>query len=139
MSVQVYLPDTSTMFQGLNNFSNKNLTENDQTDDNNTADDQQDQNATSQNNDDEESPSSRANVARSLFTRQGMKEQSQKISNPFDAIGGMFQNTPLINVNTRNINIQVPFVGQEDITRYQSYLNDWMERNQQIMQDWNMA
>ena len=68
-----------------------------------------------------------------------MKKAGDDISNPFDAIEGMFKDVPLIKVNTRNINIQVPFIGQEDIARYKSFLNDWVSRNEKIAQQWAQA
>ena len=68
-----------------------------------------------------------------------MRQNSDTVSNPFDALSSLFENVPLINVNTQNINVQVPFIAQEDITKYKAYLTDRMNRNEKVLQDWNMA
>jgi len=68
-----------------------------------------------------------------------MRQNSDAVSNPFDALSSLFENVPLINVNTKNINVQVPFIAQEDITKYKAYLNDRTTRNEKVIQDRNMA
>lgn len=68
-----------------------------------------------------------------------MRQNSDTVSNPFDALSTLFENVPLINVNTKNINVQVPFIAQEDITKYKAYLTDRMQRNEKVLQEWNMA
>ena len=68
-----------------------------------------------------------------------MRQNSDTVSNPFDALSSLFENVPLINVNTKNINVQVPFIAQEDLTKYKAYLNDWAARNEKVLQDRNMA
>lgn len=68
-----------------------------------------------------------------------MRQNSDAVSNPFDALSTLFDNVPLINVNTQNINVQVPFIAQEDLTKYKAYLTDWVSRNEKVLQEWNQA
>lgn len=128
LSVNLYLPELSTLFQGFDNLSMDKLGKlygevQRQTDTNNNSD---------------QTPSARQKVVQRLFTKAGMKENSNAVSNPFDALSTMFENVPLIKVNTRNINIQIPFVSQEDIVKYKAYLDDRIKRNERVVQDWAM-
>ncbi len=84
-------------------------------------------------------PSSRQDVSQKLFTQEGMRNNDNDVSNPFDALSTLFENVPLINISTKNINVQVPFIAQEDIVRYKAYLNNWLQRNEKTAQDRNSA
>ncbi len=64
------------------------------------------------------------------------RNMSQSASNPFDAISLLFQDVPLINVQTRNITIDVPMVASEELENYMLYLNWWLDRNKAILQEW---
>lgn len=68
-----------------------------------------------------------------------MRKASDTVSNPFDALSSFFENVPLVKINTRNINIQVPFITQNDLIKYKAYLKDWLTRNEKILKDWTMA
>lgn len=71
------------------------------------------------------------------FSRQQRSSISKKIGqNPFEAIATMFKDVPLININTRDINVKIPSMTSEDIAKYGSYLQSWIAKNAQIVEDW---
>ncbi len=62
---------------------------------------------------------------------------SNKIfTNPFDAMSTLFNDIPLINISTQKINIQVPFIYSEDVTKYKYYLKNWLDVNTRILNNW---
>lgn len=48
----------------------------------------------------------------------------------------MFKEVPLINLSTKDINVKIPSLTSEDITKYGSYLKSRLGKNQQIVEDW---
>jgi hypothetical protein len=42
----------------------------------------------------------------------------------------------IINVSTEPLTVKVPMIFSEDINEYQFYLNQWLEENQAIVQEW---
>jgi hypothetical protein len=51
----------------------------------------------------------------------------------------MFKDVPLIKINTKDINVKIPAMTSEEITKYQSYLKTWSKKNGQILTDWTNA
>jgi len=74
--------------------------------------------------------------AKDLFSKQTYQNLSNQLSNPFDAIMVMFKEVPLINMNTKDINIKLPIIGSEDITKYIAYLKTRYETNVAILEQW---
>ncbi|MBP6910638.1 hypothetical protein KBC03_03480 [Patescibacteria group bacterium] len=125
--MNLYLPELSTLFQGFDNLSLDKL--------GSLYNSVQRQTSSTE----ATTPSARQSVVKRLFTKEGMKQNSNAVSNPFDALSTMFENVPLIKVNTRNINIQIPFISQEDLVKYKAYLDDRLKRNEKILQEWTMV
>ncbi|MEI6118598.1 MAG: hypothetical protein WCP92_05230 [bacterium] len=48
----------------------------------------------------------------------------------------MFNEVPLININTKELNVKIPALTSDDINAYVSYLTIWIEKNSQILEDW---
>lgn len=48
----------------------------------------------------------------------------------------MFEQTPLININTQDVVVNIPMIYSEDITRYEAQLKSRIERNKVTSQDW---
>lgn len=48
----------------------------------------------------------------------------------------LFDQTPMINVNSRDVIVQVPMIYAEDIARYESHLKTRVDRNTEIAKDW---
>jgi len=42
----------------------------------------------------------------------------------------------IINVSTEPLTVKVPMIFSEDINAYQFYLNQWLDENKLIMEDW---
>ena len=66
------------------------------------------------------------------INQSSLNNLSQGINNPFDELAKLFEQTPLININTRDIQVQVPMLYAEDIARYESQLKTWIDRNTEI-------
>jgi len=47
----------------------------------------------------------------------------------------MFKDVPLININTKDINVKIPALTSDDINNYSSYLQSWTTKNAQIVED----
>jgi hypothetical protein len=48
----------------------------------------------------------------------------------------LFEQTPLIRMNTIDVPVSIPMIYAEDITKYEAHLKIWLERNKQIIKDW---
>ena len=57
-------------------------------------------------------------------------------NNPFEAIQQMFKEVPLVNIDTKDLNIKIPSLTSEDINKYISYLTLWIEKNGKTLEDW---
>jgi hypothetical protein len=42
----------------------------------------------------------------------------------------------IINISTEPLTVKVPMIFSEDINEYQFYLNQWLDENKDIMQEW---
>lgn len=42
---------------------------------------------------------------------------------------------PLINIDTKEINLKIPAITSDDINKYVSYLQLWVLKNEQILED----
>ena len=48
----------------------------------------------------------------------------------------MFKEVPLVNIDTKALNIKIPAITSEDINKYIGYLTLWIEKNGKILEDW---
>jgi hypothetical protein len=48
----------------------------------------------------------------------------------------MFQNVPLIRLQTKDIIINVPMVTTENILKYTNYLKTWLNNQARILRTW---
>ena len=67
---------------------------------------------------------------------ENMKKINKSIANPFESLSSLFDETNLINISTEPITVKVPIIFAEDITAYQLYLQQWLEVNQWIVDEW---
>lgn len=65
-----------------------------------------------------------------------MKLLNKSISNPFDALASLMNESNIINISTEPITVKVPIIFQEDIDSYWLYLQQWLEVNQDRMNRW---
>jgi hypothetical protein len=58
-----------------------------------------------------------------IWTSQAdVSDLGSTINNPFDALSTWFEQVPLIKVHTKNVTVQVPFVYNEELTKYTAQL-----------------
>ena len=62
-----------------------------------------------------------------------MKATSDLVQNPFDQVLQFLEQVPLVNVETRDVPLEVPLIYDEDFARYTLYLTSWIERNEEIL------
>jgi len=78
-----------------------------------------------------------SNARRFLPQKANFDHLASSISNPFEAIQSLFSAVPLIDIATRDIVLQVPMLTADEVTRYSSYLEAWYSRNLDILNQWN--
>lgn len=70
------------------------------------------------------------------INQSSLQELSNGVNNPFDQLAKMFEQTPLVRINTVDVPVNIPMIYAEDIAKYESYLKTRIERNKQIIKDW---
>lgn len=132
LTIWLYLPDLRDLGQWFDQLNTTNF--------NNKMDALEDSQADVNRNADYKSDSilwnAWADVMRSSWLQKwDLRKLSDWASNPFDAISEMFNNIPLVNINTRDINIVVPMIYSEDIRAYTTYLNSYLEESRSTLQE----
>jgi carbonic anhydrase len=61
-----------------------------------------------------------------------MEEQT----NIFHAVQTFFDTIPLINIEYQTTYLEIPFLYKRDLGRYKAYLQQWIQRNETILQAW---
>lgn len=77
------------------------------------------------------------------WTQQNLLSKEQisswsNFANPFKELEDQFSQTPLININTQDIMVNVPMITSEDITSYISMSQSWVNRQKEILEDWQI-
>lgn len=74
---------------------------------------------------------------RAVPTALGRAANGWEISrNVFKDMEYFFEQVPLVNIDYQITNLEVPWIPQGDKLRYIAYLENWIERNKDIMQQW---
>ena len=73
------------------------------------------------------------------ITYDSMKEFNKSISNPFEALANLMNESNIINISMETINVKVPMIFKEDIDSYSLYLQMWLDRNEEILKEWESA
>lgn len=127
MTIQLDLPDVTTVFQWFSKIGNLEETYKAINEADKSAGYIQSANTTN--------TGTYAKVKNALSRKQ-IDNLSEKIgSNPFEAIQQMFKEVPLVNIDTKDLNIKIPALTSEDIDKYVSYLTLWIEKNGKIVED----
>ena len=69
------------------------------------------------------------------INQSSLQELSNGINNPFDQLAKMFEQTPLIRINTVDVPINIPMIYAEDIVKYEAYLKRRLQTNKEIIKD----
>lgn len=129
MTVGVFLPDPASLFDGLENINTNNLSQLFQ------AWQTQEINRWLAASTVSWFDKLNAFAQNSLLQQWDIANASATISNPFEVLSTMFNDVNLINFNTKDVSITVPMIYSEDIIRYNSYLENYIEENEQILID----
>lgn len=71
------------------------------------------------------------------LSKKNISNLSQQVGeNPFQAVQEIFKEVPLINIDTKDLNVKIPALTSEDINKYVNYLSLWIEKNEKILEDW---
>jgi hypothetical protein len=65
---------------------------------------------------------------------EGMRTVNDQLANPFEQLSLLFNESKLININTKNLTVKIPMIFNEDINAYDIYLKERMNINTQIAQ-----
>ena len=72
---------------------------------------------------------------KNLLSREQISSRSE-YTNPFEELADAFNDTPLVNISTKNYTVNVPILSSEDITSYLSMSSSWINRQTEIMEEW---
>ena len=70
------------------------------------------------------------------ISNETLENFGKSISNPFESLASLFNESNIINISTELITVKVPMVFKEDIDAYSLYLQQWLEENERIINDW---
>ncbi len=70
------------------------------------------------------------------YSQESLNDFNSKLGNPFEALASLMNESNIINISTETLTVKVPMIFSEDINEYQFYLNQWIEENELIMQEW---
>jgi len=71
-----------------------------------------------------------------LLQQWDLANLSAELSNPFELVGQMFEQVNLVNIASKDVIVPIPFIYAEDVIRYASYLETWIEANGGIRDEW---
>ncbi|HCB52026.1 TPA: hypothetical protein DEP21_05710 [Patescibacteria group bacterium] len=59
---------------------------------------------------------------KAVTSRQAYNNLTNTVNNPFETLEDMFQQIPLLDLHSRDVNIKVPMISSENILSYISYM-----------------
>ena len=68
-----------------------------------------------------------------------LKKLNKAISNPFEWLANLMNESNIINISVETINVKVPIVFAEDINSYELYLQQRLDTNQKIVDKWQLV
>ena len=75
-------------------------------------------------------------VSKYLPDKKWLKELSETLNNPFEAVKWFLSQIPLVNVNYKTVVIRVPWIWKDELERQISYMNDWLNYNKDAINSW---
>lgn len=72
---------------------------------------------------------------RNVISREQISSWSD-YTNPFEKLAEVFSETPLLNISTQDITVNIPMLTSEDITSYVSMSQSRVNRQSEILSDW---
>lgn len=140
MQIGVYLPDLSQLWEGFDHLADQ-VSSNDYRSGFKTNDFQEfwwqfgNSGDTIRNQPDLFSWKFSQQLRSYTINQSSLNNLSDGFNNPFDQISKLFEQTPLIRINTTDVQVKVPFLYGEDIAKYESYLKSRGTRNKDTMKE----
>ncbi len=72
----------------------------------------------------------------SYINTDNLQNFNKAISNPFEALASLMNESNIINITVEPITVKVPMIFPENINEYSIYLQQWLEVNEKILYDW---
>ncbi len=72
----------------------------------------------------------------SYINHENLEKFNEAISNPFEALAGLMNESNIINISVEPITVKVPMIFPEDINEYSIYLQQWLDVNEEIIYGW---
>lgn len=76
---------------------------------------------------------------REWSSQQLLDDFNREIANPFESLASLMSQNNLVNIMTEPIIVKVPMIFPEDINAYAIYLQQWVDINKWIIEDWESA
>lgn len=73
----------------------------------------------------------------SYINYDNLKSINKTISNPFESLASILNESNIINISVEPITVKVPWIFAEDINSYELYLKQWLAVNQDIINQWS--
>ena len=73
------------------------------------------------------------------INHDNLNQLNNSISNPFERLAGLMNESNIINISTETLNVKVPMIFAEDINGYELYLNQWLDINWKKVDEWKTA
>ena len=71
-----------------------------------------------------------------FISNESISDFNSKLWNPFKALASLMNESNIINISTEPLTVKVPMIFSEDINEYQFYLNQWLDENKAIVEEW---
>jgi hypothetical protein len=63
-----------------------------------------------------------------------MEQTNDKLANPFEQLSKLFNQSELINIQTKTLTVKIPMIYSEDINAYEIYLRQWGDTQMEIIE-----
>lgn len=70
------------------------------------------------------------------INHENLENFNNAISNPFEALANLMNESNIINISVEPITVKIPMIFSEDINEYSIYLQQWLEVNKEILNGW---
>ena len=72
----------------------------------------------------------------SSINYDNLRNFNNAISNPFESLASLMSESNIINISTEPIMIKIPMIFKEDVDAYSFYLRQWLDENEEILNEW---
>ena len=76
---------------------------------------------------------------RNRKSRETLNDLNKSLANPFEGLASLMNQSNIMNISTRKMTVKVPYIFWEDISAYTIYLQEWIDVNKWILEEWQNA